>query len=70
MDPAGNASLCDVINLRITSVVDKSTIEAFDEFKKHQLVRAVANPHPCPRHAESAHLGQHAAEDATHEHIH
>ncbi len=48
IDPEGNVLLCDVLDFKITSVRGKSVIEAFEEFKKHHLVRAINAPSKLP----------------------
>ncbi|MCC6034439.1 MAG: radical SAM protein [Desulfurococcaceae archaeon] len=48
IDPEGNVLLCDILDFKITSVRDKSVIEAFEEYRKHQLVRVVNTPPKLP----------------------
>jgi len=48
VDPEGNVLLCDVLDFKITSLRDKSIVEAFEKFKKHQLVKAVSTPSKLP----------------------
>lgn len=48
IDPMGNILLCDVIDIRITSVRDKNLMDAFREFRNHALVRTVMNPPQLP----------------------
>lgn len=56
VDPAGNVLLCDILDFRVTSVVGKSIEEAFDEFRKHQLVKTVMNPPSLPQACRSCML--------------
>lgn len=48
IDPEGNVLLCDILDFKINSVRDKSVIEAFEEYRKHQLVRVVNTPPKLP----------------------
>ena len=48
VDPAGNVLLCDILDFVITNVRDKSVLEAFKEFKNHDLVKGVSNPSRLP----------------------
>jgi len=48
IDPEGNVLLCDILDFKITNVRDKSVIEAFEEYRKHQLVRVVNTPPKLP----------------------
>jgi len=48
IDPEGNVLLCDILDFRITSIRNKSVVEAFSEFKKHPLVRSVKSPPSLP----------------------
>ena len=44
IDPLGNVLLCDVLDLEITNVRNRSIVEAFKEYREHVLVRNVMNP--------------------------
>jgi radical SAM protein with 4Fe4S-binding SPASM domain len=48
IDPEGNVLLCDILDFKITSIRDKSVVEAFNEFREHPLVRAVRTPLKLP----------------------
>jgi radical SAM protein with 4Fe4S-binding SPASM domain len=48
VDPGGNVLLCDILDHRITSVRDKSVVEAFEEFKNNPLVKSVYSPLKLP----------------------
>ncbi len=50
LDPAGNALLCDVLDIKITSVAGRKLEEAVKEYEEHPLVRKVSQPvrqEPC-----------------------
>lgn len=48
IDPEGNVLLCDILDFRVSSVVDKGIIKAFEEFSEHELVKAVKKPPSLP----------------------
>lgn len=49
IDPSGDVLLCDILDYRITNVREKSVIEAFEEFRKHELVKDMMNPPTLPK---------------------
>jgi len=48
VDPSGDVLLCDTLDFKITSVRDRGVLEAFREFRNHELVKRVANPLELP----------------------
>ncbi|MEM4756631.1 MAG: radical SAM protein [Desulfurococcaceae archaeon] len=48
IDPAGNVLLCDILDFKITNVIEKGVLGAFREFKENQLVKSVSNPLKMP----------------------
>lgn len=49
IDPSGDVLLCDILDFKITNVREKNIINAFGEFRNHELVKKVANPPQLPR---------------------
>lgn len=44
IDPEGNVLLCDVLDIRITSIRDRSVVDAWREFLAHPLVNELEAP--------------------------
>jgi Predicted Fe-S oxidoreductases len=56
IDPSGDVLLCDIINLKITNVRDKSISDAFVEFRENEIVRKIINPVSLPRECKLCEL--------------
>lgn len=48
VDPEGNVLLCDILDFKITSIIDRGVLKAFQEFSEHELVKTVKKPLELP----------------------
>ncbi|MEM1639574.1 MAG: radical SAM protein [Desulfurococcaceae archaeon] len=48
VDPSGDVLLCDILDVRITNVRDKTIIEAFKEYRNNAIVQKIMNPDKLP----------------------
>jgi len=49
IDPSGRLLACDVTGIPITSLKNKSLIEALREYQKHPIIKSVTNPPKLPK---------------------
>ena len=49
IDPSGRLLACDVTGIPITSLKNKSLIEALREYQKHPIIKSITNPPKLPK---------------------